>query len=164
MARATWRSPVVVQLLRLHTQGLRETDLCWSMELEGEHDLDMCDMVVINGACVYLCKQVEVQLQDQVFQDEMDWDLGDPQNTPWRYAHAVCFDLGLGWDAAAAVAAAVELQLRAKLEVRHGIACRLEVHLDGVTTLKHTTMDHLMTCVQLSAGSYGSWFQGRARA
>ena len=61
--------------------------------------------------------QVEAQLQDRVFRDEVDWDLSDPQNTPHKYASAVCYDLGLGWEAAAAIAAAVEEQLRVTHEV-----------------------------------------------
>ena len=61
--------------------------------------------------------QVEVQVQDQVFRDEVLWDLADPQNTPYKYASAVCYELGLGWDAAAAVATAVEAQLHSKSEV-----------------------------------------------
>ena len=70
----------------------------------------------LHGYCL-LWPQVEVQLQDQVFCDEVDWDLADPQNTPYRYASAVCYELGLGWDAAAAVAAAVEAQLQSNSEV-----------------------------------------------
>ena len=61
--------------------------------------------------------QVEVRLQDQIFRDEVDWDLADPQNTPYKYASAVCYELGLGWDAAAAVATAIETQLQLKSEV-----------------------------------------------
>ena len=62
--------------------------------------------------------QVEAQVGDQVFRDEVQWDLGDPQNTAFSYANAVCCDLGLGWDFAAAITGAVELQLAAKRQVR----------------------------------------------
>ncbi len=58
------------------------------------------------------------QLQDQVFRDEVDWDLSDPQNTPYKYASAVCYELGLDWDAATAVAAEVETQLQASWQLR----------------------------------------------
>lgn len=64
-----------------------------------------------------------MQLSDQVFHDEMCWDLGDPQNTPHKYASAVCYDLGLSWAAAPIIAAAIELQLQSSSEV--GISLQL---------------------------------------
>lgn len=62
--------------------------------------------------------QVEARLRDQVFKDEVEWDLADPQNTAFSYANAVCCDLGLGWEFAAAITGAVEAQLTAKRQVR----------------------------------------------
>lgn len=61
--------------------------------------------------------QVEAQLRDQVFRDEVEWDMDDPQNTAFSYANAVCCDLGLGWVFAAAITGAVEAQLTAKRQV-----------------------------------------------
>lgn len=39
--------------------------------------------------------QLHVRRGDQVFRDELTWDLGPPANTPPSYAAAVCTDLGL---------------------------------------------------------------------
>ena len=55
--------------------------------------------------------QVEARIADRIFKDEVEWDLTDPQNTPHSYAHGVCRDLGLSWDFAAAIAAALEQQI-----------------------------------------------------
>ena len=56
-------------------------------------------------------------MRDQIFEDEVEWDMDDPQNTAFSYAHAVCSDLGLGCDFATAVMIAVETQLAAALLV-----------------------------------------------
>lgn len=72
--------------------------------------------------------QVEVQVQDRVIKDEVEWDMDDPQNTAFSYAHALCSDLGLGCDFAAAIMKAVETQLGAKREVRDVAFIALVMH------------------------------------
>jgi len=76
-----------------------------------------------------------------MFRDEVNWDLADPQNTPYRYASAVCYELGLGWDAATAVAAAVEAQLQSKSEVCSSMQLALSVYHLRCFPVHHTAAE-----------------------
>ncbi len=62
--------------------------------------------------------QIGVPVGTRRFCDELLWDANDPQNTPEVYASAVSQELGLNWDAARKIRAAVQEQLRTAAPVR----------------------------------------------
>jgi SNF5 / SMARCB1 / INI1 len=55
---------------------------------------------------------------DVEFQDDVEWDLNEPQNTPQAYVCQVCQDLGLNWEFARAILKSVEEQLSKERQVR----------------------------------------------
>jgi hypothetical protein len=62
--------------------------------------------------------QLYARLNDQVFRDELLWDVSNPQNTPDTYAMRVCGDLGLGCDWYDVIKGHLEMRLQEVRQVR----------------------------------------------
>jgi hypothetical protein len=65
-----------------------------------------------------LLLQLYARLNDQVFRDELLWDVSNPQNTADTYAMRVCSDLGLGCDWYDAIKGHLETRLQEVRQVR----------------------------------------------
>jgi len=61
---------------------------------------------LFHGAC-----QVSVPLGNKLFKDKVEWTASLPHNSPERYAASVCTELGLDWQDAQVIAAALRQQL-----------------------------------------------------
>ena len=68
--------------------------------------------------------QVSVILGDRTFRDKVEWSLTAPHNLPERYAASVCSELGLDWQDARAIAAALQQQITLHLQVSRLDCCQ----------------------------------------
>lgn len=64
--------------------------------------------------------QLFVRRGDEVFRDELVWDVSNPQNTADTYAIRVCADLGLSCDWYDAITANLKSRIE---EVRKVVCC-----------------------------------------
>ncbi|POM71634.1 SWI/SNF-related matrix-associated actin-dependent regulator of chromatin [Phytophthora palmivora] len=55
---------------------------------------------------------INLRLNDTIYIDRFEWDLNNPNNSPERFAQAVCEDLGLSGEFEAQVALSIREQLR----------------------------------------------------
>lgn len=65
-----------------------------------------------------ICLQLYVRKGDQVFRDEVIWDVSNPQNTADTYAIRVCADLGLSCDWYDAITANLKSRIDEVRQVR----------------------------------------------
>jgi hypothetical protein len=79
--------------------------------------------LVANAAFVCPELQFFVRHGQQVFRDEVVWDVGNPVNGAEAYAVRVCADLGLGADWFDAIRAHVAQQLDDVRQVRESVVC-----------------------------------------
>lgn len=74
--------------------------VCWCLLLACLNLLRVCCLFqLLMGHChCCSCVQLFVRRGDEVFRDEVIWDVSNPQNTADTYAIRVCADLGLSCD------------------------------------------------------------------
>ncbi|KAF8062976.1 hypothetical protein HT031_003815 [Scenedesmus sp. PABB004] len=63
------------------------------------------------GTAQLVALTLRARLGDQVFRDELLWDVGNPQNTSDAYAMRVCADVGLGADWYGAIRGSLQARL-----------------------------------------------------